>query len=472
MEDQKRNENQELEVINEEIQIVMAPDKMKATLELFPPENGGEKITLTNIKNKIAELKIVYGVDEEVLERALAERNYYQPYIFALGLAPVPGKDGAIKYHFNTDINTKPELLDDGSVDFHKLNIINNVNQGDILVTLIPAEQGELGKDLNGNKVSPPQVKEYRLPKHNNRVLVSQDQLQLIANCDGQVTLKDDKVVLNEVYTVNGDVDSSTGDIQFNGSVSVMGNVLSGFSIKAKGNIEVYGVVEGATLVAGGDVNIYCGLQGMEKGRVICNGDLFSKYIAYAFVKTNGDIRTETILHSQISCNNKIIVEGRKGLISGGDVRVTKELEAKTIGSQMGTKTLVEVGIDPDLLEESKRLRDIIKQLKAEQKKLIQIIELLEKTKQMRKLDEAKMELLHKTQQTKISVDNDLKLQWAKLNKIMPLIEQSQSGIIKVSKSALPGVIITIGTQSLIIDEPIQRATFYLKDAEVKIGKY
>ena len=47
------------------------------------------------------------------------------------------------------------------------------------------------------------------------------------------------------VYVVPGDVDFSTGNIDFIGSVKVMGSVRNGFSVKAEGNVEIMGRLEG-----------------------------------------------------------------------------------------------------------------------------------------------------------------------------------------------------------------------------------
>lgn len=42
------------------------------------------------------------------------------------------------------------------------------------------------------------------------------------------------------------------------------GNVTTGFAIKAEGDIIVNGVVEGATLVSGGNIVLKRGMQGMD----------------------------------------------------------------------------------------------------------------------------------------------------------------------------------------------------------------
>ncbi len=40
------------------------------------------------------------------------------------------------------------------------------------------------------------------------------------------------------------DIDNSTGDIEYNGDIMVKGNVLAGFSVKAKGDVIVQGLLK------------------------------------------------------------------------------------------------------------------------------------------------------------------------------------------------------------------------------------
>lgn len=72
---------------------------------------------------------------------------------------------------------------------------------------------------------------------------------------NGHVALVQDKVFVSDVLEVEN-VDTSTGDIEYEGSVLVNGNVLTNFSIKAQGHVEIRGVVEGARIEAGGDIII------------------------------------------------------------------------------------------------------------------------------------------------------------------------------------------------------------------------
>ena len=86
------------------------------------------------------------------------------------------------------------------------------------------------------------------------------------------------------------DVDASTGDIEYDGNVMIPGTVRTGFTVKAKGDIQVNGVVEGATLIAGGNIVIKRGVQGMSRGRLVSGGDICAHFFESANVEAKGDV--------------------------------------------------------------------------------------------------------------------------------------------------------------------------------------
>ena len=70
------------------------------------------------------------------------------------------------------------------------------------------------------------------------------------------------------------------GNINFTGSVVIHGDVLEGYSVKAKGDITVMGIVEGARLSAGGDILLHKGMRGMRTGVLEAEGDITAKFLS------------------------------------------------------------------------------------------------------------------------------------------------------------------------------------------------
>ena len=265
-------------------------------------------------------------------------------------------------------MHAKPTLKEDGSVDFFNLNTINHCSKGDILARLYPGDLGTFGKSIYGEAIKPRDVKRLSL-KFGRNITISDDRLVITSDVNGHVTLVDDKVFVSNILEVEN-VDNSTGNIDYDGSVKVNGNVCTNFSVKAKGDIEVNGVVEGAYLEAGGNIIIARGMNGMARGSLNAEGNVVSKFIENAKVNAKGYVSTESILHSEVMAGTEIVVDGRRGFITGGRVSAGNLVRVKTLGSLMGSDTVVEVGADPSV---KLRIQEIQKQI-AESKKQIDTI--------------------------------------------------------------------------------------------------
>ena len=100
-----------------------------------------------------------------------------------------------------------------------------------------------------------------------------------VADTDGQVIIKENKISVLALYEIPGDVNLSTGNIDFIGTVIVRGDVKDGFKVYAGEDLVVNGVVEGAELKCSGKLSIAGGVSGNDKAKIICAGDANIKYI-------------------------------------------------------------------------------------------------------------------------------------------------------------------------------------------------
>ncbi len=73
------------------------------------------------------------------------------------------------------------------------------------------------------------------------------------------------------------------------------------------------GVVEGASLKAGGQIVLKRGIQGMGRGILEAKGNIITKFIENATVKSDGYVSTEAILHSNVAAKGDVTATGRKG---------------------------------------------------------------------------------------------------------------------------------------------------------------
>jgi uncharacterized protein (DUF342 family) len=456
--------------IDEEVLIRISQDQMQASIMLLPPE-GGRLLSFEDIVEIIKNSGVVYGIDEESIRKLLANRKYGAETTIAWGKSPQKGEDAKLTFCVDFNKKPKPKINEDGTVNYHFLDIIENVKKGQILATLTPPTQGIPGKTVMGDPIAPKPGKTMTMPKGKN-VIVSKDGLKLFAAIDGKVEMINDKIHVYSVYEVRHNVDHSTGDIDFIGNVIVYGNVLSGFKVKAGGYIEVRGVVEGATLIAQGDVLLRKGLQGMKKGFIQAGGNVIARFIENGSVYAKGDIIAEAIMHSDVQSGQYVKVSGKKGLIVGGKVHAVLGISAYTIGSPMATSTSLEVGIHPEIREEYDSIKIELERLEKEQKKMDQILTLLNRMENTGNLSPKKQQAKRKALRMKLEYYQRIPAIKARILELEETFLMIADGKIHIRKIIYPGVSIVIGASMSKINDTLQYVTFKRDEGEIRFTSY
>ena len=348
--------------LEETYSIEAAEDNMQVTLRFYPASQTGKRATMDGVIKDLRFRNIVYGIQMSVLQdHFMSEGIYCTDLVVAKGKEPRHGTDAYIKYYFNTDVHARPTLKDDGTVDYFHLNMINPCKKGQLLAEIIPEDEGEYGTTVQGTKIKPRQVKKAHLEFGHN-IEISEDRRRITSMVDGHVSLVEGKVFVSDVYEVEN-VDLSTGNIDFEGSVQVRGNVSSNFVIRAGGNVIISGVVEGAHIEAGGNIIIARGMNGMSKGILKAGGNIVAKFLENSTATAGGYVSTESILHSNVTASTEIQVTGKRGFITGGHVRAGQKIEVKTLGATLGAPTVVEVGVDPEKKAEYMRLQKEVSEI-------------------------------------------------------------------------------------------------------------
>ncbi|MDR2940233.1 MAG: FapA family protein, partial [Clostridiales bacterium] len=139
----------------EEVRLIVSKDNMSAFISFSEPINSDVRIKSDVIKKLLAEKGIVTGIFNKVIETlTTGEKEYEKEYLIAKGVEAVDGKNGSLKYLFDTGAGShKPKVKDGGRVDYRDLDLFKLVNEGDVLVRVIPPSQGEDGVDIKNNIV-------------------------------------------------------------------------------------------------------------------------------------------------------------------------------------------------------------------------------------------------------------------------------------------------------------------------------
>ncbi len=455
---------------NEYAVISVDAGKCMAKMRLYPPSNNGKRLSKTDLLDLIGQNGIKYGIIEKNVEMALKARLYCMDILIAKAQPPVQGTNAVIDYNFDVNKTSTPQMAEDGSVDFHKLDMIERVTEGQLLATLTPAVLGEDGIDVYGMPIKPAKVFIKTL-KHGKNIHLSEDKLQMFSDVSGDVTLVDDTVFVSNVYEVPADVGPSTGDIDYDGSVEVKGNVISGYTVKAEGDITVNGAVEGSTLIAGGKIVLKRGVQGMGKALLEASGDVISNFIESSKVNSGGKVISDAIMHSNVTAQSSVVVRGKRGLIAGGQVRSAEKIETKTAGSTMGTQTELEVGMDPTILDRYHIIEKNIKNLSEEKEKIVQNLQILNKRlKAKGKLDDEKMKMLKEGTLRIKEIDAEMNANSEEYDALELEIERyNGAGKIIVDDIAYPGVKLTISNVVSFIHTETHHSAFVREGADIRV---
>ena len=455
--------------VNERYSLDISDDSMSATVRFIPASATGKRLTFDEFLKDLRYKNITAGLQMDVLQDHFQSDGIYcTDLVIAKGREPRHGTDAKIEYYFNTDVHARPTMKEDGSVDFFNLNVINHCKQGDELARIIPADEGEAGITVLGQRIKPRDVKRVSL-KFGNKIALSEDKLSITSTVDGHVVLVDDKVFVSDVFEVEN-VDLSTGNIEFQGSVQVNGNVTSNYIVKANGNVIINGIVEGAHIEAGGNIIIARGMNGMAKGTLKAGGNIVAKFLENATVEADGYISTDSILHSKVTAGTEIVVSGKRGFITGGHVQASHKIDVKNLGATMGASTIVEVGVSPKIkteyMQAQKDVAELVQEIKAIQPILVNFAE--KRAKGAKFSEEQVAFIKDKAKQLEIK-KRELEEKNNVMRKLQETFSLNQRACVIVRGEVYPGTTIVIGEVSTNIQKSAQYCRFEKVAGDVKL---
>jgi uncharacterized protein (DUF342 family) len=333
--------DQAMEIQEMQITICITDYGLKATLlktDLFD-----NKLTLADLKHLIEKNRLIYGVtDDDSLKEFLANDVYKkEQFNLAKGLEPEGGTDARIFYLFKQEYLKAGMVSSDGSIDFKNRGKIPFVPAGEILAEKIPPKASKEGVNVFGGVVSAPLPIDIDL-KCGKGVGLSENKLQAVALVDGYPKLtQEGELIVNDAFTIEGDVDYRTGHIKFDNSIVITGAVKSGF--KVEGIDVVANAVDGGIIKAGGNV---CIKNGITDASIRAKGNISAGFIHRSNIACMGDMEVDKEM-----VETRATLEGKfkmpKGRMYASSLAAKGGATIWDIGSERTQPNIITVGTSP-----------------------------------------------------------------------------------------------------------------------------
>lgn len=420
----------------------IAYDEMEAYI-LLPQPEPDEVYNLEQLKAALVQSGVSVGIMEEQLKQLVDDGIYNVEVTVAQGIRPVDGVDGRYDYNFNANLDNKPKILPNGSVDYWSVHSIEAVVAGQVIAIYHPAIEGRDGMTVKGKIVQARHGRE-QMPIKGKGFERLNDNLTYIASIDGKIEMMNDRITVLPVHEVYGNAELAAGNIDFRGDIVIHGNVENGVVLRATGTITVDGVVEGCTLEAGKDIIIRSGMLGGNKASVKTKGGVTAKFIEYTSIECEGDLQADVLMDCNVKCQGKVILNGSRGSIIGGNTHAIKGVEATTLGNDAEKRTTIYVGAG---IEVYSRLRVLEKKIEVTQEELGKIEEGLKQFdifQKERGVDCSKDPRRTALLRTKIKDAAVLASDIEEARKLRSIAEGARGACVSVVKEVYPGVVINI----------------------------
>lgn len=449
--------------------VLVSDDRMTAKLQILH-EDAEFSCTVEQLEQFLKQNGVKFGIHMDTLAQIAGESRKFafNQVTIASGVLPVDGEDGYIKYHFDVSSEKRPLELEGGKVDFKEVTNLNNIKKGQLIAERIPAGNGKEGRAVTGDPIPAKKGKEARL-KPGKNVVVDAEQRMMYATIDGLVTITErDKINVFPVYEVNGDVDYSIGNIDFVGNVVIRGNVLSGFRVKAAGDIRIVGGVEAAEVISDASIEITAGIMGTGRGLVKAAKNVKCSFIQEGVVEAGEDvIVSQSIMHSTIRAGGRVECMGTKGLIVGGLVQAGEQIKARVIGNTTSTATVLEVGVLPELRNEMAELRVRLRELGANADKTDKALKLLNQLAAAGQLTPDKADMRSRLAATQTQMNEQMTEIRERILEIEKSLEDISNAKVEVTNTIYSGCKIVIGRYTRFVKDTTARVTFRMVDGEI-----
>ena len=458
--------------------IKVADDKMTAWLTMTPAY-GGTPVTFEQIRQSLKEKGIVSGLITSIELETLLKEGQATDYPIAQGRPAVPGLDAQFHSLVPEIQERRPQITKHGLVDFRDLGQLILVKQGDPLMRRTLPTEGKVGENILGQPLIPKPSRNTPFISDLKGAMLDPDDGELLrATIIGQPLLFPNGVMVSPTITVP-QVNIATGNLSFDGTINILGDVMEGMKVYALEDIFIGGTVEAAEIEAGGNISIKGGIIGNSVssggpaismgGKISCKGSVSARFAKYVSIDAGTSIIIEEYsMNNHLTAINQILVGkpgGKTGLLSGGAASAMMLIQASSVGSAAGTKTYIQAGINPHTQEQLAIIEQEIEENERKQDNIIKIISFVESNP-----EKDKNSLLEKARRTLAKLTAEIAQRQADRESLLSEMSFAEYAKVVVGQTIHNGVEIRIGSQHWRAREEHGKTVFRLIDGRISFG--
>jgi len=319
------------------LQISTAPGYNSAYLSVYM--RGDELLDKTRISMLLSQVGIVHGIKLDALDPQMEHDRVIKTFIgieIAKGTPIELGKPGGIELFKRPYNSSYPQDLES----------FDQIAEEEEIAVINPPMKGKSGTNVMGEEQPCPALRtiDYRLNPNIKRINTG-DRISLVALTGGYLSKYNDEIAINKEFIVSGDVTVHRGSLIYDYEVIVNGNVCEKVSMSIGGNMRIKGLISQSQVQVRGDLEIDKGIFGKGDCKVSVQGNIHSVYINETHLECEGIIHVEKeILNSYTWTQKSMNSPG--AVIVGGQHFAQDRMEVSSIGSELGLKTLIVIGID------------------------------------------------------------------------------------------------------------------------------
>ncbi len=344
--------------------VYLSRDKLVAWLMVLPPSGNGE-LKMEELGRVLQNQQVTSGLDTAQVTGISTRKPYFKMIPIAVGTPAKEGINGSVIELFARVQEREVKVDESGVADYRSSNYVRQVYKDTVICDIILPEEGTPGLSVDGKVIQPKAVRHAKVPKGRNTT-ITEDGLHMVATMDGNLEYKGDAFHVRPVMEIPGDVDYETGNINFTGDVHVKGDVRENFSVIATGSVTVDGLVEAATVEAGGDLLITKGVVGDNRALLKCQGTFRAKYLESCVIYAGKGVYSDCIMNSQVYSDEAIDVTSGRGSVVGGALVAAAGIRAKMIGAESGRRTDLTMGVLPVVQAELQDLKGELESIRTE----------------------------------------------------------------------------------------------------------